>query len=497
MLEAAAEALALVLAPERIGFLLLGVSIGFVVGILPGLGGLVGMSLLLPFIFGMDAFSGVALMIGMVSVIHTSDTFPAVLLGVPGSTGSQATIMDGYPLSRQGQAATALGAAFFSSLVGGVIGGVSLFAIILVARPLVLALNSPALFMLVLLGLSMVGVLSRHSAGLGILAGLFGMLINTIGAAPAAGLYRYSFGSNYLADGIPLPILALGLFAIPELLSLLLSGQSVAGEAKMSGSIARGLRLAMRNKWLLFRSSVLGTAVGIVPGLGGTVVDWIAYGMAKQTVRDNHFGTGDIRGVIAPESANNAKEGGALVPSLLFGIPGSGTTAVLLGGLIMLGIQPGPSMVGDNLDVTLSIIWTLVIGNVFAALICLASAGFIAKLTMVPSRVFAPFLLVLLVLASYQTSRQWGDIIALTVFGGLGWFMFKYNWPRAPMLIGFVLGTSAERYLGRSIGLFGFEWLTQPLVIVIGIVIVVTVIGLGRERSGKSDELSSDAKAKR
>lgn len=483
MLETAAEALTLVLAPERLAFLLMGVGIGFVVGILPGLGGLVGMSLVLPFIYGMDAFSGVALMIGLISVIHTADTFPSVLLGVPGSSGSQATIMDGYPMSRAGLGATALGAAFFSSLVGGVIGGISLFVIILIARPLVLALNSPALFMLVLLGLSMVAVLSRQNPVLGILAALLGMLINAVGAAPAAGTYRYSFGLNYLADGIPLPVLALGLFAIPELLSLLLTGSSVAGDGRLSGSILDGIRQATRQKWLILRSALLGTGVGIVPGLGGTVVDWIAYGAAKQTIRDSeNFGKGDIRGVIAPESANNAKEGGALVPSLLFGIPGSGTSAVLLGGLILLGVEPGPSMVSTNLNVTLSIVWTLVLGNVFAALLCLLMAGPIAKLTLIPSRVFAPFLLVILVLACYQTSRNWGDIIALGAFGTLGWFMFKFNWPRAPMLIGFVLGTSAERYLGRSIGLFGTDWLTQPLVVAIGVVIVLTLFGLGRRR---------------
>jgi TctA family transporter len=492
--EAAADALAVVLAPERLGFLITGVGIGFIVGILPGLGGLVGMSLVLPFIFGMDAFSGVALMVGLISVIHTADTFPSVLLGVPGSSGSQATIMDGYPLARAGQGATALGAAFFSSLVGGVMGGISLFAIILVARPIVLALNSPALFMLVMLGLSMVAVLSRQNAVLGLLAGLLGMLISAIGAAPAAGTYRYSFDILYLADGIPLPVLALGLFAIPELLSLLLTGASVAGDGKLSGSIFGGVRQALRNKWLIARSAVLGTGVGIVPGLGGTVVDWIAYGAAKQTIRDSeNFGKGDIRGVIAPESANNAKEGGALVPSLLFGIPGSGTTAVLLGGLILLGVEPGPSMVSTNLNVTLSIVWTLVLGNVFAALLCLAMAGPIAKLTLIPSRIFAPFLLVILVIACYQTSRQWGDIIALGLFGTLGWFMFKYNWPRAPMLIGFVLGLSAERYLGRSIQLFGFEWLTQPLVIVIAVVIVLIVVGFGRRR--RPSAASEDGRA--
>ncbi len=339
MFEAGLEALTLILQPARLGFIVLGTSIGMIVGILPGLGGAVGMSVVLPFVFGMYPYSGMALLMGMVAVIHTADTFPSVLLGIPGSSGSQATIMDGYPLAKQGQAARALGAAFTSSVVGGLFGAVLLFATVNFARPLVLALRSPELFMLTILGLSMVGVLSRGSALKGVLAGVLGLLLGVVGGAPAVSEYRFTFNSIYLFDGIPLPVLALGLFALPEMIELLIRDTNIAGKAELTGSRLQGIKDAVKYRWLIIRSSFIGVLVGMVPGLGGPVVDWIAYGIAVRTSKNNeNFGKGDIRGVIAPEAANNAKECGALVPTMLFGIPGSSTTAILLGGLILMGI---------------------------------------------------------------------------------------------------------------------------------------------------------------
>jgi len=293
--EAAAQALGLILQLDRLGWMVLGCAVGLVVGLLPGLGGTVGMSILLPFIFGMDPYSGVALLIGMAAVIHTGDTFPAVLIGVPGSAGSQATIVDGYPLARQGKAATALSAAFFVSMIGGIFGAVVLFGTLSVARPLVLALGSPELFMLAIFGLSMVGVLSVGSPLAGVISGLAGLLIGTIGGAPGVPVYRYTFDWLYLFDGIPLPVLALGLFAVPEMLDLLAQRGHIAQGAKLAGSRLDGIREALRHKLLILRSAALGSALGIVPGIGGSVVDWIAYGVTKQTARDrDNFGRGDI-----------------------------------------------------------------------------------------------------------------------------------------------------------------------------------------------------------
>lgn len=480
MFEAAVEALGLILQIDRLGWMLLGCSVGLVVGLLPGLGGTVGMSILLPFVFGMDAYSGVALLIGMAAVIHTGDTFPSVLIGVPGSSGSQATIVDGYPLARQGKAATALSAAFIVSMAGGVFGAVVLFATLSVAQPLVLALGSPELFMLAIFGLSMVGVLSLGSPLAGLISGLLGLAIGTIGGAPGVPVYRYTFDLIYLFDGIPLPVLALGLFAVPEMLDLLAQRGQIAHGAKLTGSRLEGIREALRHKWLVLRSAALGSALGIVPGIGGSVIDWIAYGVTKQTVRDReNFGRGDIRGVIGPESANNAKEGGALVPTLIFGIPGSGTTAMLLGGLVLLGIEPGPAMVREHLSVTLSIVWSLALANIFGAAACIACAGLVARASIVPASRLVPFLFIIITVAAYQSTRHWGDIVALLVLGVLGWIMKQAAWPRAPMLIGFVLSLVTERYLHLSMSRYGLEWLAFPSVLaILAMIVIALVLGL-------------------
>jgi TctA family transporter len=496
--EAAFDALVLIAQPDRLAWMLLGSCVGLVIGIIPGLGGTVGMSILLPFVFGMDPYSGIALLIGMSAVIHTGDTFPSILIGVPGSSGSQATIVDGYPLARQGKAATALGAAFFVSMVGGLLGAVVLFGTLSFARPLVLALGSPELFMMAVFGLSMVGVLSTGSPLAGIVSGLFGLAVGTIGGAPGAPVYRYTFDWLYLFDGIPLPVFALGLFALPEMIDLLASRSRIAHGVELTGRQIDGIREALRHKWLIVRSSALGAALGIVPGVGGSVIDWIAYGVTKQTTRDNeNFGKGDIRGVIGPESANNAKEGGALVPTLIFGIPGSGTTAMLLGGLILLGVQPGPSMINENLSVTLSVVWTLALANVVGAGLCLVFAGWVARLSVVPANRLVPFLLVITTIAAYQSTRDWGDIIIFFVIGVVGWVMKQARWPRAPMLIGFVLSLVTERYLHLSMSRYGTEWLTFPGVLFIfALIVVALVAGIAPDvvrRRRRARELESES----
>jgi len=497
LLDVAIHALTIVLDPSRLMFMFLGISIGLVVGLLPGLGGTVGMSILLPFIFGMDPYTGMALLIGMTAVVHTGDTFPSVLLGVPGSSGSQATIMDGYPLAQRGEAARALGAAFFSSMIGGVIGGMTLFAVIPIARPVVLAFGSPELFMMSILGLSMVGILAGKSPIRGFAAGMLGLMIGSIGGAPAVAEYRYTFDIIYLFNGIPLAVVALGLFAFPEMMDLLAAGGSISNAQKLSGSWMQGVKDALNNKWLIFRSAILGAIVGFIPGLGGSVVDWISYGQAKQTCKNTeNFGKGDIRGVIAPESSNNAKEGGALIPTLLFGIPGSGTTAILLGGLSLMGLQAGPRLLTSELPLTMSIIWTLVLANIFGAGACLLLSKPIARLSTIPAKKLVPFLLVLLMAGAYQSTRHWGDFIAFVAIGLLGWAMKQLDWPRPPLLIGFVLAVSAERYLWISMSRYGFVWLGRPGVLAIGVIITVLLLaGIILKKSGSIDTTGEGGQA--
>lgn len=480
---AAVDALTTLFTLETLPFILLGVVVGMVVGLLPGLGGVAGMSIVLPFIFGMEPNSAIAMMVGLMAVICTSDTFPSVLLGVPGSASSQATVMDGYPMAKNGEAGRALGAAFFVSMVGGVFGAFVLFAVLPVARPIILALGAPELFMLALFGLALVGALSRGAPVAGLVAGLVGMLLAAIGHSPT-GHVRLTGDIQYLRSGISLMILALGLFAIPEMIDLLRSGNPIAGkEAKVTGKISEGIRDALRNKRLILASSTAGVTLGMLPGLGGSVIDWLTYGLASRFCKNNEmFGKGDIRGVIAPESANNAKEGGALIPTLLFGLPGSGTTALLLGALMVIGVTPGPSLLeDDNISIILLVVWSLVFANILATGVAMLLTKQLIKISLIRPVRLVPILTVIISVAAYQNTRQWGDLVVLFGIGALGWVMKEARWPRPPVLVGFVLGTPAERYLGIAYGRYELTWLTNPGVIAIGIAtIAVIVYGLGR-----------------
>ena len=395
MTEALLTALANLATFEHLFHLALGVMLGLAVGAFPGLGGIAGLAIMMPFLYGMDTVSALAMLVGMVAVIPTSDTFTSVLMGIPGSSASQATVLDGFPLSQQGHAARALSAAFTASLMGGIVGAVILTLFVQIARPLILTFGSAELFMLALLGLSMVGVLSGASLIKGLAACGLGLIVGSIGGAPATGEFRMTFGIDYLYDGLPLVIMGIGLFAFPEITELLRRNRAISSSRMLAADWFEGIRDVFRHWFLCLRCAGLGTLIGAIPGLGGTVVDWIAYGHVVQTAKDkSRFGKGDIRGVLAPESANNAKEGGGLVPTLLFGIPGSGAMAVFLGGMVLLGIEAGPAMVSSDLDLTYTIIWSLALANVLGAGSCMLLARPIARLTTIPFNLLAPFMIV-------------------------------------------------------------------------------------------------------
>lgn len=471
-----------------------GVLLGISIGVLPGLGGIVGFSIMLPFLYGMDVTSALALLIGLVAVIPTSDTFTSVLMGIPGSSASQATVLDGYPLSKRGHAARALGAAFSASLIGGLIGALVLTGFILFARPLILALGSAELFMLGVLGLSMVGVLSGDNLYKGFLACGVGLLLGAVGGAPATGEWRMTFGSYYLFDGMKLVIVGLGVFALPEIVDLLAKNRRIASRASLGTGWMQGLRDLWIHKWIVARCAPLGSLIGAIPGLGGSVVDWVAYGHVVQTAKDkSRFGKGDIRGVIAPESANNAKEGGGLVPTLLFGIPGSGSMAVFLGGLTILGIEAGPNLVGEQLDISYIIIWSLALANVVGAGSCLLLSGYVARLTTIPYGFLAPFMIMVVCFAALQATRSLNDLALLLAIGCIG-IAFKYfNWPRPALLIGFVLADTVETYLYQAVQFYSWSFITRPGAAVILVVLVVSVfMGNFLNRSGKLKPSADD-----
>ncbi len=499
MTEALLTAIANLATVEHLLHLAMGVMLGLAIGAFPGLGGIAGLAIMMPFLYGMDTVSALATLVGLVAVIPTSDTFTSVLMGIPGSSASQATVLDGFPLSQHGHAARALAAAFTASLMGGIVGAVILTVFVQVARPLILTFGSAELFMLALLGLSMVGVLSGASLIKGLAACGLGLIVGSIGGAPATGEFRMTFGIDYLYDGLPLVIVGIGLFAFPEITELLRRNRPIAVGRMLAADWFEGIRDVFRHWLLCLRCAGLGTLIGAIPGLGGTVVDWIAYGHVVQTAKDkSRFGKGDIRGVLAPESANNAKEGGGLVPTLLFGIPGSGAMAVFLGGMVLLGIEAGPAMVSSDLDLTYTIIWSLALANVLGAGSCMLLARPIARLTTIPFNLLAPFMIVVVSFAAYQATRQFMDLVALLAVGVLGVLLRRFGWSRPAFLIGFVLAPQAEGYLNLAVQFYGWEMLARPGVVIILAITAVSVwLGArgqgGRARRGVSAAIESMA----
>ena len=493
-LPALGEALSLIFHPQQLMFLVAGVLLGLSIGVLPGLGGIAGLSLVLPFMFGMEPVSGLALMVGLIAVIPTSDTFSSVLLGIPGSSASQATVLDGFPLAKKGQAARALSAAFMASLFGGLLGAFVLTCFIFVARPLILAFGLPEMLMITILGLSMVAILAGSVPLKGVVAAGMGLMAGTIGAAGAGGSLRMStYDIPYLVDGLQLVIVGLGIYAIPEIVSLLRQDKPISNSGQLGAGWMQGIKDWWQNIWLSTRSAFIGVTVGIIPGLGGSVVDWIAYGFAVQSAKNReNFGQGDIRGVIAPESSNNAKEGGGLVPTLIFGIPGSGSMAVFLGGLALLGLSPGPHMVRQDLSTTYTIVWSLALANVIGAGLCIVLSKHIAKLTTIRFTLLAPYLFMLIAFAAFQSRQSTGDLVALIAIGFLGILLRRFDYSRPAFLIGFVLSGQAEGFanMANQIAMSrfrrsweaGFDYIFTPLSIGI-LVLTVLSIWVGIKQS--------------
>lgn len=476
MWHSAFEALGLLLEPTRLLILVLGVLIGLAIGVVPGLGGIVGLAVLIPFTYNLDAHAAFALLLGMAAVTTTSDLIPAVLFGVPGTVGAAATVIDGHQMARNGEAGRAFGAGFASSLFGGIFGALILALAIPVLRPVMLAIGSPELLAFSVFGLSMVATLSGRAPLKGLAAAGLGLMLAMIGTGTQTGTLRWTFGWLYIWDGVPLVPVALGLFAIPELAALAVARTKIAGDNRAGISMSsqwEGVRDVFRHWWLVLRCSAVGTALGAIPGIGSAVIDWIVLGYAQRTERHaESFGTGDVRGVIAPESSNNAKEGGHLVPTIAFGVPAGASMTLLLGAFLMHGLVPGPDMLTKHLDVTYSIIWSLTLAHVLGAAICICCSRWLARLAEVRHEILLPVIGPIVMIAAFQGTRSWGDLYSLLFFGAVGWIMKRLEWPRPPMVLGFVIGGIFERYLFISTELYGDRWMLRPVVIGIGVLIV-------------------------
>jgi TctA family transporter len=482
MATSAGKAFLIMVEPHRLMFLGLGCIMGLVLGIVPGIGGLAGTAMLLPFTFTMDPYSAFALLLGLGATTATGDPIPAILFGVPGGAASAATVLDGFPMAKKGEAGRALSAAYMSSLMGGIFGALLLAVSIPILRPVMLFIGSPELLAFSILGISMVAVLSGNAPLRGITAGCFGVMIAMIGTDPQTGTLRWTMDSLYLWDGLPLVPLLLGVFALPELCDLLIARVAISSDTSKANIYKgqwQGVKDCFQNWWLILRCSWIGGGIGSIPGISAAVVDWLAYGHALKTEKgaSQTFGKGDVRGVIASESSNNAKEGGALVPTIAFGVPGSATMAILLGAFLIHGLVPGPDMLTKNLSITYSMVWSVALANILGAGLCYAFSPQFAKIATLRYTLILPAVLGIVYIGAFEASRQWGDLITLLFFGVVGWIMKQAKWPRPPLILGVVLGDTIERYMFISIERYGMSWLLRP---VVAVLFLMAIVGLVR-----------------
>jgi TctA family transporter len=409
-------------------------------------------------------------LIGASSVSAICAAYLPVLFGIPGGAGSQATVLDGYPMGKRGEARRALGASFMAGGMGCLIGTLTLALAIPAARPLIYLMGSPELFVVMLWGLSMVAVLAGRRPVKGLIAAAFGLLLATVGQQAQSGEMRFVFGQSYLLDGFSISIIALALFGIPSALDLALTKLGVEQQpVPLKGSLLDGIKDTLRHWTLVLRCSFVGVWVGIVPGLGSQVVDWLAYGHAAQTAKGGreNFGKGDVRGVIAPESANDAKDGGDLVTTLLLGFPQGVVTALFIVALLAWGYLPGPEMVKKNADVIYSVVWLQGISGITGTLIGFFLAAQLAKLAEVRYTFMVPLMFIFILMGAFSVHRDPIDLLVVVGFGTLGYFMRRFGYPRPAMILGLVLGDLMEKYLYRSIASYGFSWLGRPAVIIL------------------------------
>jgi TctA family transporter len=495
-MEAFLQALSQIATPTYWIALSVAISIGTVVGFIPGVGATLVTAIMLPSILFLvdEPAIGIMLIAMIGSLNNTLDSIPAVLVGVPGSE-TQVTYLEGHQLARQGLGAHTLGAIYAVSAIGGIIGAVVLALSIPVIKPVILRFSYAEIAMLALFGVAMVALLSRGSMAKGLTAGALGLLLGTVGVDPFTGSDRYTLGFIQLWQGLPVITVILGFFALPELIDLTMSRQAVAGkDATVSrAEVFRGFRYGLSRWRMTIRQSLFGVLMGAIPGIGGSVVDWLAYAFGISMTKDkekHNFGKGSLEGVLFAESAANSKAGGQALPTLTLGIPGSTSWAIIAVAIVSYGMSPGPAMVTRHMDVTMLIVITLALGNLIVALLGLFFTNWLARITRVPYPTVGFLIMGMVVLAAYMDlSGGWLVFPILGAFTFLGLMMKSFRWPRPPLVLGFILGPVVEKNLLSALSLYGVRGtVTRPLTVGLFLLIIVSMYALMRMGSKKPDD---------
>lgn len=467
-------------------YLVAGALVGLLFGVIPGLGGPTALALLIPLTFGVDTSAVMFFAGGIMGAIPVGGSVTAILLNTPGTAPNAATVYDGYAMTRMGRGGTALGAAAAASSIGGLLGIFILFAILPAARSVILQFSPPEYCLLGVLGLCAIAVSSDGKLVRGLLAASLGLMLAFVGYDNVGGGVRFTAGIDYLWDGIPLIPALIGLFAIAQILSLCVSGGSIAEDptAVTVNRVSDGIRAVFRYFPTVLRGSAIGALVGSIPAVGGTVAAFLAYSVTAQMSKDpESFGKGNIEGVIAPEAANNAREGGALIPTLAFGIPGSAEMAVFLGLLILHGLQPGPTLLINHLDVIASLLLSIALACVVASLVCVAVARRLALMTLIDVNWLVPAILAVSTVGAFALRGNLLDAVVTIVFGFIGYAMLRLDYPRLPLVIALFLGQVVEVNFRQSLMIAAGDWtiflsrgLSVTLLMLIALSIAVPIV---------------------
>jgi putative tricarboxylic transport membrane protein len=462
----------------------MGVTWGIFMGATPGFGSALGMALLIPFTFGMDPIVALPMLAGVYAGAIYGGGITAILVGVPGTSAAAATVEDGFAMTKKGESNRALSTSVISSAFGGIFGGfILLFFAPMLAR--VTLLFGPAeYFILAVFGLTIIAALTGSSILKGLIGGTFGLLLGTVGLDPVEGESRFTFDIMYLYDGFPIIPLILSLFAFPRCMVMIREG-FMKGPTTLSGGIGGGggPRITLKEiveKWrTLIRSSIIGTAIGIIPGAGANIACWVSYAEAKRKSKaPEKFGTGIPEGVIAAEAANNAVEGGSMVPLLTLSIPGNSASAVMLGALLIHGMVPGPDLFTKYAHIT----YTYMVAVIFCNFIMLAigyyASRYFARLADVPFTILAPLMVLVTMMGSFATRQYLFDMWITVVLGAICYMLTLVKYPMPSILLGVILGPIAERGFRRAMLISHGDWtvfFTRPICIILLILTALSI----------------------
>lgn len=484
LIGAAIEGFSLVFSWPNLLYPIVGTLLAMVFAFLPGIGGITLMALAIPFTFSWGQHEIVLLFGALMGGATFMGSVTAVLFNVPGTAPNAATMLDGHPMAKRGEAETAISCAASASALGSSFGILVLIVLLPLIRPLILAFGPLEFLLLTVWGLTTVAMVGGGSRLKGMAAAGIGLLLAFVGLDPRTAEPRFTFGMDYLVDGLKIVPVLLGLFALAEIIHLAVSGRvSVSGlllNRELTGSVKKGLLAPFRYGGLFLRCSAIGTLVGMIPGIGGTVAGFIAYGHAVQTSRGNRrFGKGDLRGVMAPEAANDAKDAGSLVPALAFGIPGSEATVLLLMAFSLHGIVPGRELLAQDLSLVFALIWTLFFSNWMTSLLGLSVAGRLARLTTLRTELLVPVVFALVAIAAVVFRGSLTDLAVTVVFGIVGYSMKIFGWSRITLMIALVLGSLFEANLHLTLQLHNLgrlDLFDRPIGAILCLLILLTSV---------------------